>query len=378
MAPSARWRRCFPASGERGVSPVIACLNRRKAGVQDEVVRSGVDVRFVTGMGTLDQSTGDTGTPSRSAAGSDPYARSSRPIWRDASRAVRTGVPVLSSLVNTSYEPVRLVDPNVKRWKLGGARLIDGLTTRHLTTHFHAISHAVKDSAIRRLGIGRSGSRSYRGGAMRNVSGSQARSGGEPLGGPSASGGHDRVVLNVGRREHQKGQRYLLEATASLAASYPGLVTLIAGREGHAAGELNQIATRAQLNGHVQFLGHRDDVPELLAAADLFVFPSLYEGLGGALIEAMALGPSHHRLGHPSASRGGGARWERAPGSRRQRSRAGHSHGADCCPTRPSWGGSAQRSRDLFLERFTLDRAVDRMADLFREVAGRGRRRAAA
>jgi glycosyltransferase involved in cell wall biosynthesis len=40
----------------------------------------------------------------------------------------------------------------------------------------------------------------------------------------------------------------------------------------------------------IHMLGHRDDIPDILAAADLFVFPSLYEGLGGAVIEAMALG----------------------------------------------------------------------------------------
>ena len=39
----------------------------------------------------------------------------------------------------------------------------------------------------------------------------------------------------------------------------------------------------------VRLLGHRDDVPDLLAACDVFAFPSLYEGLGSVLIEAMAL-----------------------------------------------------------------------------------------
>jgi glycosyltransferase involved in cell wall biosynthesis len=43
------------------------------------------------------------------------------------------------------------------------------------------------------------------------------------------------------------------------------------------------------LGDRVRFLGHREDVPNLMSAADIFVFPSLYEGLGGALIEAMAL-----------------------------------------------------------------------------------------
>jgi glycosyltransferase involved in cell wall biosynthesis len=43
------------------------------------------------------------------------------------------------------------------------------------------------------------------------------------------------------------------------------------------------------LRGHVQLLGKREDVPVLMAAADLFVFPSLFEGFAGALVEAMAM-----------------------------------------------------------------------------------------
>ena len=46
---------------------------------------------------------------------------------------------------------------------------------------------------------------------------------------------------------------------------------------------------RSGLDDRVQLLGHREDVGDLLVAADVFAFPSLYEGCGGTLIEAMAL-----------------------------------------------------------------------------------------
>jgi len=98
------------------------------------------------------------------------------------------------------------------------------------------------------------------------------------------------VVINVGRQEYQKGQRFLIEAAALLASSRPKMVVLIVGREGNATDELRASVKENGLDNVVQFLGHREDVGDLLAAADVFVFPSLFEGLGGAVIEAEAMG----------------------------------------------------------------------------------------
>ncbi len=98
------------------------------------------------------------------------------------------------------------------------------------------------------------------------------------------------VVVTVGRQEYQKGHRYLIEAFAGVVASRPDARLLIAGREGHSTAALQSLINELDLNSVVTLLGHRSDVPEVLAASELFVFPSLYEGLGGALIEALALG----------------------------------------------------------------------------------------
>lgn len=96
------------------------------------------------------------------------------------------------------------------------------------------------------------------------------------------------VVATVGRLHEQKGHDYLLAATAKLAAEFDCTV-LIAGY-----GPLRQkLEERAQALGvapHVRFLGYRTDVPRLLAACDLFVLPSLWEGMSNALLEAMAAG----------------------------------------------------------------------------------------
>ena len=102
--------------------------------------------------------------------------------------------------------------------------------------------------------------------------------------------GFDEVMVNVGRHEYAKGQKYLLEAMTRLVPAHPRLVLLIAGRSGNSSNELEQFRDQADLTGRVHFLGHQDDVPEILAAADLFVLPSRYEGFPGAVLEAMALG----------------------------------------------------------------------------------------
>jgi glycosyltransferase involved in cell wall biosynthesis len=97
------------------------------------------------------------------------------------------------------------------------------------------------------------------------------------------------VVGTVGRLAEQKGQRYLLEAAVRLKASVPGVHVLIAG-DGPLRKELENLAHRLRLGECVTFLGTRRDIPDVLAALDVFVLPSLWEGLGIALIEAMAAG----------------------------------------------------------------------------------------
>jgi glycosyltransferase involved in cell wall biosynthesis len=94
------------------------------------------------------------------------------------------------------------------------------------------------------------------------------------------------VVLFAGRLAPQKGVKDLLEALDVLQHVRPELHTLIVG-DGPLRGTLEGLARSFDLRGRVQFLGHREDVPRLLAAADLLVLPSLYEGLPNVVLEAM-------------------------------------------------------------------------------------------
>ena len=98
--------------------------------------------------------------------------------------------------------------------------------------------------------------------------------------------GTDRpVVLTVARLDAAKGIAHLLEA----ASRVPEALFVVAG-DGPLRGDLERQAREAGLGDRVRFLGQRWDVPALLHAADLFVLPSLSEGLPLTVLEAMAAG----------------------------------------------------------------------------------------
>jgi glycosyltransferase involved in cell wall biosynthesis len=97
------------------------------------------------------------------------------------------------------------------------------------------------------------------------------------------------LVLNAGRQDHPKGQFVLLEAMDPLLAEEPNALLIIAGREGAATAGLQKTLKRIHRSDRVRFLGHRSDVPDLMAAADAFALSSFWEGLACVNIEALAL-----------------------------------------------------------------------------------------
>ena len=97
------------------------------------------------------------------------------------------------------------------------------------------------------------------------------------------------TVGHVGRFNQPKNHSFLLEIFNALLKEEPNAVLLLVG----GGEDMKMIQVKAQILGiaeHVRFLGIRSDVADLMQAMDIFVFPSLYEGLGIALIEAQAAG----------------------------------------------------------------------------------------
>jgi glycosyltransferase involved in cell wall biosynthesis len=99
----------------------------------------------------------------------------------------------------------------------------------------------------------------------------------------------ERAVAVLATFKEQKGHRYLIEAAGALRDDFPDVRYLLIG-DGALRPELERQIAAAGLGGSIRLLGTRPDVPALLAAADLFALPSLWEGLPMALIEAMAAG----------------------------------------------------------------------------------------
>jgi glycosyltransferase involved in cell wall biosynthesis len=97
------------------------------------------------------------------------------------------------------------------------------------------------------------------------------------------------VIGSVGILEERKGHICLLKAAARLKAKGLRLRYRIAGA-GSLRQQLERQAASLGLNDDVEFLGFVHDTPAFLAAIDLFVMPSLFEGLGVAALEAMAAG----------------------------------------------------------------------------------------
>lgn len=362
----------LPRLRDLGIDPLVVCLLHRDEGDEQQVRDAGFDVRILRAGGTAGRV--------RELRG---LLLAERPdvvhtaIW-DADlagrlAAARTGLPVLCSLVNTPYAPARLADPNVTAGKLRVLREVDSATARTLVTHFHAVTEGVARDAERTLRIPRRRITVVERGRDPDALGrrdpARRAAARAALGVTDA----DELVVAVGRQEHQKAHPQLVEAVARLAPTRPRLVLAIAGRAGNASAELATTIERLGMADRVRLLGHRDDVADLLAAADVFAMPSWYEGTAGAAIEALALEApvvASDLVGTEGVLVDGENAVLVPP------ARPGLLADAIAAVLEDREGAArrAARGRSDFEARFTLDRSAERMAALYADVAGQRRR----
>jgi glycosyltransferase involved in cell wall biosynthesis len=267
----------------------IVVLEHRKVGIEKEVLEAGMDVSFLQSGNFVTQ----LFELHRIIEDYKPDIVHSV-LFRSAMRVrmvrlFKTFVHV-ESLVNCTYDPVRFRDPRVNKNLLKLYRALDKATAKKGTDYFLAISGEVKNHYKAVIGINdQKIDVIYRGRASNTPSSSTAadtrasvrREFGLPL--------EEFICIHVGRQEFQKDHLTLLKAIKSVDEKLADKVTFVmCGREGNASSAITKFLTENFIRTQIIWTGHRHDVPRLLAAADLFVFPSLYEGLGGSVIEAQA------------------------------------------------------------------------------------------
>ncbi|WP_231891399.1 glycosyltransferase family 1 protein [Paenibacillus swuensis] len=98
-----------------------------------------------------------------------------------------------------------------------------------------------------------------------------------------------RVIGHIGRFNKQKNHEFLIEIMNAAVKQDPNVILLLVG-EGHLRQSIEDKVSNLGIGDHVRFLGMREDIPRLLQSFDLFLFPSLFEGLPVVLIEAQAAG----------------------------------------------------------------------------------------
>ncbi len=100
---------------------------------------------------------------------------------------------------------------------------------------------------------------------------------------------NDIVIGFVGRIVPAKGLEYLIDTLSYLKEEFKNLKLLIIG-EGSLVDGLKEKSKENNVNDSVIFTGRRRDIPDILSCIDIFVMPSIAEGLPNALLEAMAMG----------------------------------------------------------------------------------------
>lgn len=202
--------------------------------------------------------------------------------------ATLTRVPVSTSLVNVNYGPSQLHIPGRSSGKLLAAQAVDGLSARFVS-RFHALTEHVATVMSRRLLVRASKIDVIPRGRDRaslGIRSPERRAAARR----SLSIGDEPLVVATARHEWQKGLDILVGAAPAVLRQVPDARFLIGGRAGPQTELLEDLVAQLGLADRVRFIGPRDDVPELMCAADAFCVPSRWEGFGSILVEAMALG----------------------------------------------------------------------------------------
>lgn len=199
------------------------------------------------------------------------------------------GAHVLATLNNTSFEDSWLVDnPHLNKMKLRYSKARTSFAMKRFTSSYVAISKYVKQSYVEQMGLKPDSIDVVYRGAQQEFF-DPPTSDLDELRNELGIEDSFPVMLDVARLVPQKGQRYAIEAMPKILEQYPKAKLLLVGI-GLSEQYLRNLAEELGVSDNVSFTGVRRDVRNLHAVSDMFLFPSIYEGFGSALGEAIAAG----------------------------------------------------------------------------------------
>ncbi len=198
--------------------------------------------------------------------------------------ARRLAVPVVSNLVlSGDLDLLRTYQPGAGTRRAALLRTIAGWAARRDNVWFRALTEEVKASNSALLGLDPAHVSVIPRGVPVPAPGPPPSR--HELGLPAGP-----LAVNVGRLAAQKGQALLIEAFAGARAVVPEASLVILGRDGEASDGVKGAIARFGLTDAVTLVGHSTRVTDYLRHGHVFAFSSLMEGLGTAVLEAMAIG----------------------------------------------------------------------------------------
>ncbi|AVR46900.1 hypothetical protein C7S20_17435 [Christiangramia fulva] len=256
---------------------IFICRDKREVSYEEEVRKFGINIRFLQNKGLFSK-VHELSTHIEEFKPEIIHSvLVSSNILVRLSRSFTKKGKVIQSLVNTPYSQERKKDSRLSWQKFLLAKQFDLWTARLYPSFYHSITETVLDHYRPIYRIKNNYQIIFRG---RNENKNLKMD----------KGNHRFTLINVGRQEFAKGQIILLKALKYLETEY-GITEIylkILGFEGKCSKNLQDFVLKAELQDRVQIPGFVKNVEEELSKSSVFVFPSYYEGLGGALIEAFA------------------------------------------------------------------------------------------
>lgn len=168
-------------------------------------------------------------------------------------------------------------------------KFLDGITGRWSNTRFIAVSEFARDSTVQHLHVNRDLIEVIYNYIDYECWQEISKVASERLRDQLGLSEDDVVLITVGRLNPPKGHTYVLEVIPSILEEWTNSKYLIVG-DGPSREMLRSLTRRLGIEQHVIFTGNRMDVKEIIHLSDIFILPTLSEGLSIALLEAMALG----------------------------------------------------------------------------------------